>query len=69
MCKKLGAYTDKRTLKEAHRVKMELKNKLRQDRYENQQPVEHIFANISKHHEFYGDTVAQHNNRKLENNS
>ena len=54
--------------KEAHRIKMEMKQAKREHRAA-QLPPQHIFANISKNHEFYGDTPIEHEKRKLEKSS
>lgn len=68
-CKKLGNHATKRERAEAHRVKMEMKTLVHAHRHKEAttgaQPW--IFANISKNHEHYGDTPAEHEKRK--NNS
>lgn len=72
-CKRLDAFSDKRALKEAHRVKMEMKKLAREHRNSHgRSSPEWISANISKNHEHYGDTPSEHEKRKagtLENNS
>lgn len=67
-CKKLGNNATQKELTEAHRVKMEMK--ILQNEHNSKHVLENpewIYANISKHHEYYGDTPTQHERRK--NNS
>ncbi len=64
-CKRLGANHPKADRLDLHKIKMQMKGFMRDMR--DALPVPHILANISKHHKHYGETVAQHNQRK--NNS
>lgn len=71
-CKKLGNHATKRERAEAHRAKMEIKRieyeTMREDLMTGPQPW--VFANLSRDHEFYGDTPREHEERKrAENNS
>ena len=61
-CAKLGNRATKRERLAAHRAKLEMKQR---DDFVEVHP--HVFANISKNHEHYGDTPAEHEQRK--NNS
>ena len=63
-CKKLGVGASKVELKEAHRIKMEIKEKMWEHNYGKQGSKEHVFANISKNHEFWGDTPTENEKRK-----
>jgi hypothetical protein len=67
-CKTLPRDCEEKDRREIHRIKMEMKEYLRKHP-SRQMPKPHILANISKHHEFYGDTPAEHEARKRENNS
>lgn len=57
-----------RERKESHRVKMEMKEAKRK-RIADSLPKPFIFANISKNHEFYGDTPTEHAERKNQQKS
>jgi hypothetical protein len=59
-----GANTSKSHLKDLHKIKMQVKEQLRAQRYAEVDKNPFVFANISKHHEFYGDTPQEHNERK-----
>ena len=66
-CKKLGNMATKAERYEAHRAKMEMKQALNGDREPTR---EFVMANLSQHHEHYGDTPQEHARRKAgENNS
>lgn len=64
-CKKLGIAASKREQIDAHRVKMEMKKALREHNNERYKSSEYVLANISVNHEFYGDTPAEHEARKI----
>lgn len=67
-CKRFGrGEVDKQTLRDAHRIKMEMKNILREQRRPRTKP--HILANISRHHTNYGETPIECELRMRENNS
>lgn len=64
-CNRLGNIATKGDLREAHRIKMEMKKLMRE--HNSTQLLaekEWIYANLSKEHEFYGDTPAEHEQRK-----
>ena len=63
-CKKLGSNSTKAQRQDAHRVKMGIKKELRDRRFDQRGPDEYIFANISKHHEHWGDTPQEHYKRR-----
>jgi hypothetical protein len=67
-CKKMSRESKKKELKEVHRIKMEIKEWMR-NKLHRDWPVPHILANISRNHKHYGDTPQEHAKRKLENNS
>jgi hypothetical protein len=65
-CKRLGNTATKKELAEAHRIKMEMK--ILMNEHNRKQLIDNpewIYANISKHHEHYGDTPKEHEKRKL----
>lgn len=70
-CGKLGSRATKKERYEAHRAKQQLKQALRGNVTPDYDSG-WIYANLSKNHEFYGDTPSEHEKRKLgtlENNS
>ena len=62
--KRLGNRATKAELRDAHRVKMEMKRILNAHNREDYATKEHIFANLSVNHEYYGDTPSEHSRRK-----
>lgn len=67
-CKKLPRDCEEKDRKEIHRIKMEMKEFLRRHP-SRQMPKPHILANISKHHENYGETPQECEDRMRKNNS
>ena len=66
-CKRFPKDAKSKELKDAHRIKMEMKAMMRRNR-----PAEdagHIGANISVHNENYGETMQENMTRMLEKNS
>jgi hypothetical protein len=55
--------------KETRRIKMELREAKNILLLAQLPTKPHIFANISKNHEFYGDTPKEHEQRKREKSS
>lgn len=72
-CKKLGNSATRAELREAHRIKMEMKRIIQEHNHKEALDYkDYVLANLSKNHEFYGDTPVEHERRKngtLENNS
>lgn len=64
-CKKLCGNTDKRALKEAHRIKMEMKRLNRELAYGKHKPS-WVRANLGIDHPDYGDSVEGHAKQKAE---
>jgi len=65
-CKKLPKDCTQKERKDAHRVKMEMKEILRSRLTTDK---EHIFANISQNHPDYGMTPREHAEAKLQKNN
>lgn len=66
-CKRMPKDSSAKELKEVHRIKMEMKEYMRQRI--PQSPKPHILANISVHHENYGETPQENMKRMTEKNS
>ncbi len=64
-CKRLSRNHTKQDRLDLHKIKMRAKKYMRDMR--QSEPVQHILANLSKHHPNYGNTVVQETERK--NNS
>jgi len=52
-------------LKDSHKARMAERRRMYRITCATQPTTPHIFANISKHHEFYGDTPSEHEARKI----
>ncbi len=63
-CKRLGNRATKAELREAHRVKMMAKEIVREHNSKEYGSREYVLANISQHHEHYGDKPQEHEARK-----
>lgn len=62
---KLGSLETKKRRAEEHRQKMDARREMYLfNNKEKYQPDEWIYANLSKNHEFFGDTPTEHEQRK-----
>ncbi len=57
--KKLGIAASKKELKDAHRIKMEVKAEMREYNHKRMKDDNFVLANQSVHSEHFGETPAQ----------